>query len=144
MSDADDHQPPPETILYVDDEVLTRLDMSEFLRQCHYRVSEAATAAEALDALNAKLVIDLVITDVKMPGEMDGLALARWIKENRPGVEVNVQSGDDAVARELPDDLKEFGPPLAKPFTGRELLDRVKLALARRRPPGQAGDAGAA
>src|ERR1700739_3979762 len=88
------HRPPFETILLVEDEVLTRMDMAEFLRQSGYRVSEAANAAEAIDALNSKLTVDLVITDVKMPGDVDGFALAEWVRTNRAGVEVIVASGD--------------------------------------------------
>jgi len=132
MSD-DTHAPPPETLLFVEDELMIRMDMAEFLRQSNYRVSEAATSDEALDALRLKLAIDLVITDVKLPGQMDGLALAGWIRENRPGVQVIVQTGD--ATTELPEALQEFGPILRKPFTGRDLLARVKLALAKRQPP---------
>ncbi len=140
--DEDKQGPPPETILFVEDEVLARLDMSEFLRQSNYRVSEAGHAGEAIDALNAKLAIDLVVTDVGMPGDMDGLVLARWIKDNRPGVQVIVQTGDASL--EMPDDLLEFGPILRKPYTGRDLLDRVKAALAKRPPSIQNGAKGAA
>ena len=43
-----DHQRPPETILFVEDEPLVRMDMAEFLRQCGYRVHEAADATEAV------------------------------------------------------------------------------------------------
>ncbi|HLH49591.1 MAG TPA: response regulator [Roseiarcus sp.] len=114
--DGDKQAPPPETILFVEDDVLARLDMSEFLRQSIYRVSEAGHAGEAIDALNAKFAIDLVVTDVGMPGDMDGLVLARWIKDNRPGVQVIVQTGDVDV--QIPDDLQEFGPILRKPYTG--------------------------
>ncbi|HLH49754.1 MAG TPA: response regulator [Roseiarcus sp.] len=143
MSDAvTDHRPPPETILFVEDEVLTRMDMAEFLRQSGYRVSEAASAAEAVDALSSKLAVDLVITDVRMPGDMDGLALAEWIKANRPGVEVIVTSGD-ALAKDVADQSLQFVAFLPKPYTGRALLDLVIQALAKRAPD-IGGAAGAA
>jgi CheY-like chemotaxis protein len=142
MSDVtQDHRPPPETILFVEDEVLTRMDMAEFLRQSGYRVSEAATAAEAIDALGSKLTVDLVVTDVKMPGDMDGFALAEWIKTNRPGVEVIVASGDDS-SKERAEQDSTFGLFLPKPYTGRALLDLVQQALTRRAP--DLGAAGAA
>ena len=131
------HAAPPETILFVEDELLVRMDMAEFLRQSNYRVSEAATSDEALDALKLKFAIDLVITDVKLPGEMDGVALAGWIRENRPGVQVIVQTGDATI--ELPEALQEFAPILRKPYTGRDLVDRVRLALAKRQPPDARG-----
>ncbi len=130
---ADDHSPPPETILFVEDEVVTRMDMAEFLRQSGYTVSEAANAAEAVDVLNSKLTIDLVVTDVRMPGRMDGVALAHWIRDNRPGVEVIVASGDSRAKAEL-SSASEFGAFLPKPYTGRALLDLVKEALTRPSP----------
>ena len=143
MSDeVTDHRPPPETILFVEDEVLTRMDMAEFLRQSGYRVSEAASAAEAIDALSSKLAVDLVITDVRMPGDMDGFALAEWIRANRPGVEVIVTSGD-ALAKDVADQSLEFAAFLVKPYTGRALLDLVIQALAKRAPD-IGGAAGAA
>lgn len=142
MSDAtQDHRPPPETILFVEDEVLTRMDMAEFLRQSGFRVSEAANAAEAIDALSSKLTVDLVITDVKMPGDTDGFALAEWVRTNRPGVEVIVASGDADSKRRAEQSLTA-GLFLPKPYTGRTLLDIVQQALARRMP--DLGAAGAA
>jgi CheY-like chemotaxis protein len=132
MERTPDHQPPPETILFVEDELLIRMDMAEFLRQTGYRVSEAANAAEALDALNSKLAIDVVITDVKMPGKMDGFALAEWIRANRPGVEIILASADESSGQRAMTS-PQLGPFLAKPYTGRSLLDLVKETLSKRR-----------
>jgi DNA-binding response OmpR family regulator len=131
------HIAPPATILFVEDEMLVRMDMADFLRQSNYRVSEAANSDEALEALKLKFAIDLVITDIKLPGEMNGLALAAWIRENRPGVQVIVQTADATI--ELPAALQELAPILRKPFTGRDLLDRVRLTLAKPQPPDAAG-----
>ena len=123
------HLPPPETILFVEDEIFIRIDMAEFLRQSGYRVSEAGSAAEAIDALNAKLTMDLVIADLRMPGPMDGIGLARWIRGQRPGVQVVIQTAETTL--DLPPDLEAFGPVLGKPYTGRMLLERVKAALTK-------------
>src|SRR5579872_2705059 len=128
--DVADHRPPPETILFVEDEVLVRMDMAEFLRQSGFRVSEAANATEAIDALNSKFAVDLVVTDVRMPGNMDGFALAEWVRANRAGVEVILCSGD-ADARERASKSPDLGGFLPKPYTGRALLDLVKQALAK-------------
>jgi CheY-like chemotaxis protein len=143
MDDAvADHRPPPETILFVEDEVLIRMDMAEFLRQSGFRVSEAANAAEAIDALNSKFAVDLVVTDVRMPGNMDGFALAEWVRANRAGVEVILCSAD-LEAKERASRSQPPGAFLAKPYTGRALLELVKRALAKD-PPGIEGALGAA
>ncbi len=84
---------PPETVLFVEDEALIRMDMAEFLRECGYRVHEAANADEALEALQSKFAIDLVFTDINLPGGMDGLELSEWVLSNRPGVRVLVTTG---------------------------------------------------
>jgi len=126
-----EHVPPPETILFVEDDLVTRLDMAEYLRQAGYTVAEAVNAAEAVEALNSKLAIDLVVTDMRMPGDMDGFALAEWIRANRPGVAVIVASGDE-LASERAEALGAFGAFLAKPYTGRALLDAVGAELAKR------------
>ena len=118
---------PPETILFVEDEALVRMDMAEFMRECGYRVHEAANANEAIAALQAKFAVDLVFTDINLPDGVDGVALAAWTLRNRPGVKVLLTTGA-GVRSDIPEDVE---PLLAKPYTGRELLDRVRHALAR-------------
>lgn len=122
----------PETILIVEDEVLIRLELADYLRECGYQVLEAVNADEALDVLRCDRKIDLVFSDVHMPGSMDGFGLARWIRANRTGIEVILTSGVDrstAVASEL----CEEGPLEAKPYHPQLLLERIRAALARSR-----------
>ncbi|MFX8696375.1 response regulator, partial [Acinetobacter baumannii] len=76
-----------------------RLDLADILREGGYRVHEAADGEEALALLQAVAGIGLVITDVRMPGELDGLALARRIRAAWPGLPVAIASAhwqDDA------------------------------------------------
>jgi CheY-like chemotaxis protein len=98
---------PQQTILFVEDEPLVRMDMAEFLRDCGYRVHEAATAEGAIDTLQGKLVVDLVFTE-----RMNGLELADWILKNRPGVKVLVTTGVASRTLDIPEAL---GLILAKP-----------------------------
>jgi CheY-like chemotaxis protein len=118
---------PAQTILFVEDEALIRMDMAEFLRECGYRVHEAANADEALEALRAKFAIDLVFTDINLPGAMNGLGLTEWILSNRPGVKTLITSGRP-IDGDAPPPAGAFLP---KPYTGRDLLERVKQALAK-------------
>jgi CheY-like chemotaxis protein len=123
-----EHPAPPETILFVEDEALVRMDMAEFLRECGYRVHEAVNANEAVQALESKFAVDLVFTDINLPGGMDGLELAEWVFNNRPGVRVLVTSGG-ASRSDVP---RTVEPVLVKPYTGRDLLDRIRQALEKR------------
>jgi CheY-like chemotaxis protein len=65
-----------QTILVVEDEVLIRLPLAEYLRDCGYSVFEASNVAEAKAVLDADTPVDLVFSDVNMPGNENGFALA--------------------------------------------------------------------
>lgn len=120
----------PRTILVVDDEVLIRLEISDYLRDCGFRVIEAAQADEAVAVLSASEPIDLVFTDIHMPGSMDGFGLARWIRDNRPDVKVLLTSGL-ARTTELASDLCGLGPVEPKPMSRDALLRRIRRLLDR-------------
>jgi CheY-like chemotaxis protein len=78
-----------ETILVVEDDVLVRMPIAHYLRDCGYKVVEAANADEAVTVLSHKeTIIDLVFTDIEMPGALDGFGLAQWVREHRPGLDV--------------------------------------------------------
>ena len=119
---------PPETILFVEDEALVRMDMAEFLRERGYGVHEAATANEAIEALQAEFVVDLVFTDINLREGMNGLELAEWTVRHRPGVKILVTTGDASRMAGVPQTVESF---LAKPYTGRDLVDRIKEALTK-------------
>lgn len=72
------------TILVVEDEVLIRAALAEFLRESGYRVLEAVDVAGAKAVLNAGTAVDLVFSDVVVPGTESGYALARWIRKQHP------------------------------------------------------------
>ena len=60
---------------------------------------EAGNADEALEIIqHGAVTIDLVFSDVVMPGSMDGFGLAKWIRANRPGLPIILTSGDAAKA----------------------------------------------
>jgi CheY-like chemotaxis protein len=88
------------TILVVDDEVLIRFMVSDFLQECGFKTLGASNADEAVQVLSAQnpFAIDLVLSDVRMPGSMDGFGLAQWVRENRPGLPVVMCSGDNKKA----------------------------------------------
>jgi DNA-binding response OmpR family regulator len=121
---------PGETVLVVEDEVLIRMTISDYLRRCGYRVLEAANAAEALTILeNADISIDVVLSDVEMPGAMDGFGLSQWIRANRAGLDV-VLVGTVERAANAAAELCEEGPMLAKPYEPQIVVERIRRLLA--------------
>jgi DNA-binding NtrC family response regulator len=82
------------TILLVEDEVLIRMATADALRGAGFTVIEAAHADEALSILNASVSVDLVMTDVRMPGSMDGLALSDMLRTTRPELKLVIISGE--------------------------------------------------
>src|ERR1017187_8274182 len=82
-------------VLIVEDEVLICLALATHLADKGFTVREAHCAADAIAILEERgCPIDLVFSDVRMPGEMDGFGLSRWILENRPNVSVILASGN--------------------------------------------------
>ncbi len=81
-------------ILVVEDDVVQRLTLAETLRLQNYIVHEAVTADEAAILLSSSaLKINLVITDIWMPGQMDGMDLVEYIRHTYPRLPVIVVSG---------------------------------------------------
>ena len=111
--------------------MLVRTSVAEYLRACGYRVLEAKDADEATQILRNDDDIDIVFTDVQMPGSLDGFGLAQWVRRERPRIRVIITSG---VARTSQDagDLCEEGPLLAKPYDHRDLERRIRRLLANR------------
>jgi DNA-binding NtrC family response regulator len=123
------------TVLVVEDEVLIRLFISAYLRDCGFRVIEAAHADEALVVLQEPgVTVDIVMSDVEMPRSMDGFGLARWLRVNKPGLPV-ILVGSAARAATAAADLCESGPISAKPYDPQILLDQIRRHLAERIPP---------
>jgi CheY-like chemotaxis protein len=121
---------PLQTILVVEDEVLIRLVIAEYLRECGYRVHEAVSAEEAILILQAPEVsIDIVFSDVEMQGAMDGFGLARWVRAHMPDTQVILTSGADRSA-DIAGTLCEAGPLMKKPYHTQEVVDRIKQLKA--------------
>jgi len=106
----------PAHVLLVEDEALIRALLADELRVSGLTVVEAGTADEAWDYLTAGGRADLVFSDVTMPGSMDGVELAKRVRETYPQVKVIVTSGNPG-----PRNVAELGVFLPKPYR----LDRA-------------------
>ena len=120
----------PSTLLVVEDEILVRMPVADYLRDCGYRVLEAANAAEAQAVFKAGEPIEIVISDVNMPGDMNGFALATWIRQEYPGVRVILTSGVNQMARNA-EDVCSDGPFLEKPYSYETLAGHIRRLLTR-------------
>ena len=118
------------TILVVEDEVLIRMAVSDYLRECGFHVIEAGSGDEAVEVLKADTAVDIVFSDVNMPGSLDGFGLAQWIRRERPQLKVILTSGVARKAKEA-GDLCEDGPFLAKPYHHNDLERHIRQLLAR-------------
>ena len=112
------------TILVVEDEPLLRMTLAEVLEDAGYTVAEADCVAKAVELVLARQIsFDLVLSDIRMPGAMDGLQLADWIRERFPGIPVILTTGYSA---------KDAGvkyPLLTKPYDYRIVVEKIRELL---------------
>ena len=116
------------TVLVVEDDLLVRLDLVETLQRAGYRTYEAGTAREAISLLEKHAEIRVVFTDIEMPGTMDGLALAHYVRFRWPPTIIVISSGQLRPTQELLPSEVDF---LAKPYHARE-LERVFEEIGKR------------
>ena len=81
------------SVLVVEDEALIRLMLTCEFEDAGFEVHEAGSADGAVRLLEAGLEVAAVITDVRMPGSIDGLGLAAWLARHHPGLPVVIVSG---------------------------------------------------
>ena len=123
------HQSP--TVLVVEDDVLVRLPVAEFLRDCGYRVIETSNAAEAKSVLMSREPVELVFSDVNMPGEMSGFDLVTWIRQQYPDIRIILTSGAPDMIAEAPLHNQSHELFLAKPYTCVTLEKSIKKLLGQ-------------
>jgi two-component system, response regulator PdtaR len=114
------------TILFVEDEVLVRMTLADQLRSAGYVVLEASNADEALDLLHSKgHGVQLLLSDIRMPGWIDGVELARAIRAQHPEIKIVLASGESFSASHW-GDTDGFFP---KPYNARRLIEHIKMLL---------------
>ena len=118
-------------ILIVESDGLIRAPLSQYLRECGYKVLEAVNVDEARQVLmSGEWRIDVVLAGVQSPGA-GGFSLAAWVRRSYPTVAV-ILAGSVAAATEKAGDLCDEGPKLSKPYDHRVVLDRIRRLLAAR------------
>ena len=115
------------TILIVEDQPLIRMALAETLQEAGFQVLEAADAGTGFRAMLDAERVELVIADVGLPGEINGVMLAQVVVEHWPSTRIIVISGRT--------DPEELGLPpqaafMAKPVTPSVLLNKVTQLLS--------------
>lgn len=121
------------TVLIVEQDVLVRHPLAEYLRECGYLVAEATQHDEARECLQGGKSIDVALIDVGGPTG-SGFALSAWIRSNYPNVKTMLGATVGKVLA-LAGDLCEEGPQAAKKLDYRPVLDHIRQLLATRKRP---------
>ena len=121
-----------ESILIVEDEIGLLTMMHDLVSSLGYELSTARSAKDALELIEAEGGFDLVITDIVMPGGMNGFELARQVRETNPAAPIIFMSGYTGYSKA---DISEIDAPmLQKPCPPAELADAIALELAKATP----------
>jgi PAS domain S-box-containing protein len=120
-----------ERVLVVEDNRDVRALTVKRFERLGYQVVECVTGAEAKDALKNGLEVDIVFTDIMMPGGLTGIDLARWVGENRPKLPVILTTGFAEEIAGTTTAGKERWTILRKPYTQKDLANVVRTVLEK-------------
>lgn len=122
----------PTTVLIVEDEVIIRMSVAATLEDAGFGILEAGNSAEALQLLLKHQEVNVLMTDVRLPGEMDGLDLVDCVQRFHPAIRALVVSGNSS-AREA-SDAGAFAF-LSKPYMAHSLVRAVRQLLQSKAVP---------
>jgi DNA-binding response OmpR family regulator len=121
----------PRTILVVEPDVLVRMVIAEYLRDCGYKVIEGVSANDIWAVLDAARPIDVMLIDVRLADTEDGFSVAKRIRQTHRDIDVILTSGIPGAV-EQSHELCEEGP-IKKPYEPGDVEARIKILLERRR-----------
>src|SRR6266404_3761546 len=108
-----DHPVVPAVVLVVEDEMLLRMRAVDMVEDAGYTSVEAVDADQAVAILESRSDIALLLTDIQMPGSMDGLGLAHSVRKRWPPIKIILVSGQLKLSKsDIPADSRFFGKPL--------------------------------
>jgi CheY-like chemotaxis protein len=118
---------PSAAVLIVEDEPLIRMGAVTLIEDAGFEVYEAGSADAAIALLERHEEISLIFTDVNMPGSMDGLKLAHYVRGRWPPVKIIVTSGHIKLTDER---LPAGALFLPKPYDPAQIIHKVRELLA--------------
>jgi CheY-like chemotaxis protein len=110
-------------ILIVEDEFLMRMDAVDMIKAAGFEVVEAESADKAITILERRVDITVVFTDIQMPGSMDGLKLAAFIRNRWPPIKIVATSGLRDIGEE---DLPLGSHFLPKPYSPAQIVGTLR------------------
>jgi two-component sensor histidine kinase/DNA-binding NarL/FixJ family response regulator len=132
--------PPPPKVLVVEDEMLLRMRAVDIVEDAGFTAIEAMNADEALAILESRSDVDLLFTDIQMPGSMDGLKLAHAVYERWPSIKIILVSGKLLPTdSERPTDSRFFGKPLEVKQMIVEIREMIGQGALKLIPPDISG-----
>ncbi|MCF7701744.1 response regulator [Loktanella sp. M215] len=127
-------------VLVVEDEPLIRMDAIDIITEPGFRTYEAKSADETIALMNQHTDIGILFTDVEMPGSMDGLKLAAYIRDRWPPVVIIIASGATHIdAIDIPVGSLFFQKPYPSRMISQALQD-IAAAMSNAQHAEQAGD----
>src|SRR3954467_7828632 len=103
----------PPNVLVVEDEMVLRMRAVDIVEDAGFTAVEAVNADEAISILESRSDISLLLSDIQMPGSMDGLKLAHAVHDRWPAIKIILVSGQVKVSdADRPADSRYFGKPL--------------------------------
>ena len=112
--------------MVVEDEVLLRLTMIDMLEPSGFEVVAVANAEEAIEILKRRPDVKVVVTDINMPGSMDGLDLIAFVKSKWPRIALIVMSGKSSP--NIFEKIPEGGLFFSKPYDVAALVAAIEAA----------------
>ena len=119
-----------ETVVVVEDDPAVRMLVMDLLKELGYRAHEAEDAKSALPLLESDMRIDLLVTDVGLPG-MNGRQLAEIARQHRPGLKVLFMTGYAQKAAERQGFLEDGMDMVAKPFSIEQLAGKIRTMISQ-------------
>ena len=114
-------------VLVVEDEMVLRMRAVDIVEDAGFTPVEAVNADEAIAILESRSDIDLLFTDIQMPGSMDGLKLAAAVRDRWPPIKIVATSGHVKIGA---DDLPQGGRFLRKPYSPAEIMQTLRELIA--------------
>jgi DNA-binding response OmpR family regulator len=128
----------PRVLLLLEPDILIRMMIAQYLRECGYTVIEGVSASDFRTLIGSGRQIHVVLADVVLAGDTNGFELARRIRQTHPRTDAILTSGVETTALQTHEPCHEG--PIRKPYHPKDVEARIRKLLERRRANQDCGD----